>query len=576
MSGEHQYNPTAERLFGFAIIGLFALIGWQHFKSRFLTFYLEHRIWIALGLTVLILWIFGKGKKFLSAKFASRLIEDEILGPSTTEDSLFAGFSNTGKRVFIKPSFRRMHTQVIGTTNAGKTESVILPWAIDDIKKHRGLLIIDGKSDRSLLDKLYGYAKLHGREQEVKILSLFDVDSSCTFNPFANGSPLELTERIFKALNFDNEYYKSLQYEALLQVLLIFKETNVVPTPLKIIEVLRSTRHLESLAKRSGNADYLAWANQFNSKSQSDRDQQTSGLVTQLQILAVGETALIFNCEKSEIDFIEALNEGHIIYCQLPVLKIPSLGKTVGKLILQCLQSAVASRHLGMTSRKDFYSVYLDDFTEYLTDSFVSLLNKSRSANVAVVFAHQALGDLAALGDGIKNTILTNSNLKVFMRTNEPESAEYFSQTIGTIQSEKKTERERADAFGSSKTGDSSVRTVEEFRFHPNLFKQDLGVGEAVMIIPHSKGSLPVRIKFRKVPDIDAAIIPKFSKPQPMGLPELEVEGLSTQIANGAAAGLAKAAAHGMAQKEAPSLAKLKNPIQLITEIQRPTKEVSK
>lgn len=77
--------------------------------------------------------------------------------------------------------------------------------------------------------------------------------------------------------------------------------------------------------------------------------------------------------------------------------------------------------------RQGFFSVYLDDFTEYLTPSFVTLLNKSRSANVGIVFAHQALGDLDGLGDGVKNTILTNSNLKVFMRTNEPESAEYFS-----------------------------------------------------------------------------------------------------------------------------------------------------
>jgi TonB-dependent SusC/RagA subfamily outer membrane receptor len=37
-----------------------------------------------------------------------------------------------------------MHTQVVGTTNAGKTESVILPWAIDDIKNGRGLILIDG------------------------------------------------------------------------------------------------------------------------------------------------------------------------------------------------------------------------------------------------------------------------------------------------------------------------------------------------------------------------------------------------------------------------------------------------
>ena len=277
------------------------------------------------------------------------------------------------------------------------------------------------------------------------------------------------------------------------------------------------------LAKKTEDQKLISWSNDFLKKTNEERNQETSGLISQLQALAVGDTAPIFNAENSDIDLEKALNEGSIIYCQLPVLKIPTLGKTVGKLILQCLQSAVASRHLGTSKNKEFFSIYLDDFTEYLTESFVSLLNKSRSANVGVVFAHQALGDLADLGDGVKNTILSNSNLKVFMRTNEPESAEYFSQTIGTIQGLKRTERETSGTFGSEKTGEASVRDVEEFKFHPNVFKQDLGVGEAVIIIPHSTGSLPVRLKFRKTPDILEDIrFPHPVKALPLNLPPIQ------------------------------------------------------
>jgi type IV secretory pathway TraG/TraD family ATPase VirD4 len=412
-----------------------------------------------------------------------------------------------------------MHTQVVGTTNAGKTESVILPWAIDDIKRKRGLIIIDGKSDKSMLNKLYSYAKVHNREDEFKILSLCDVSISNTFNPFSYGSALEVTERVFKSFNFENEYYKSLQYESLLHVLLIFAESQIVPTPLKIIESLRSPVLLVQLAKKTSDQKLINWSHEFLKKTNDERSQETSGLISQLQALSVGDTASIFNTERSDIDLEKALNEGAIIYCQLPVLKIPTLGKTVGKLILQCLQSAVASRHLGTSKNKEFFSIYLDDFTEYLTESFVSLLNKSRSANVGVVFAHQALGDLAGLGDGVKNTILSNSNLKVFMRTNEPESAEYFSQTIGTIESLKRTERETSGTFGAEKTGEASVRDVEAFKYHPNIFKQELGVGEAVIIIPHAKGSLPVRLQFRKTPDIVEDIcFPKPLKAEPISL----------------------------------------------------------
>src|SRR5690606_10096991 len=69
----------------------------------------------------------------------------------------YVGKDDEGKEVWLKERFRTSHVQVIGTTSAGKTESVILPSAITDIENGSGLLIIDGKSDFSFLDKLYAY-----------------------------------------------------------------------------------------------------------------------------------------------------------------------------------------------------------------------------------------------------------------------------------------------------------------------------------------------------------------------------------------------------------------------------------
>lgn len=148
------------------------------------------------------------------------------------------------------------------------------------------------------------------------------------------------------------------------------------------------------------------------------------------------------------------------------------------------------------------FSVYLDDFSEYLYPGFVSILNKSRSANVGIVFAHQALGDIQTLGDPVANSILTNSNMKIFMRGNSPESAEYFSKVIGTVGTTKFTERQKKGFFGVDKSGDVSARDVEEFLIHPNVFKRDLGVGEAIMVIPHPSGSKTVRLKFNKIDDL--------------------------------------------------------------------------
>lgn len=515
---ENNRSDMTDRGFLILVVTLGIFVLWLKYKFQIVMFYFKWRLAIALLITAVILFVFIKLKKKWLSLFEERDIENDVIKPKENEDAVYAGISDKGKSVFIKQIFRRMHTQVVGTTNAGKTESVILPWAIDDIKKGRGLLMIDGKSDSNLLDKLYGYAKKHDREQDVRILSICNVGISHTFNPLSGGSVLEVAERVFNALNFENEYFKSIQYDAFLHCLMILEASKIKATPYRVIECLKNEKVLSELASESQNERLQSWSKDFLKLTREEREQRTSGLVAQLQNFTVGESAGIFNSENSDINLEQALENGEIVYCQLPALKIPTLGKATGKMILQCLQSAVGSRHLGKYQDQKFFSVYLDDFTEYLTPGFVTLLNKSRSANVGIVFAHQALGDLKALGDGVMNTILTNSNLKVFMRTNEPESASYFSEVIGTCEGSKVTERQKQSLFGSEKTGDGSVRDVEEFKFHPNIFKQKMGIGEAVLILPHEKGSLPIRLKFKKSFDLDKPVIPKIKKSEPVSI----------------------------------------------------------
>ncbi|MCK6599523.1 MAG: TraM recognition domain-containing protein [Bdellovibrionaceae bacterium] len=529
---ENNRSDMTDRGFLILVVTLGIFVLWLKYKFQIVMFYFKWRLAIALLITAVILIAFIKLKKKWLSLFEERDIENDVIKPKDHEDAVYAGISDKGKSVFIKQTFRRMHTQVVGTTNAGKTESVILPWAIDDIKKGRGLLMIDGKSDSNLLDKLYAYAKKHDREQDIRILSICNVGISHTFNPLSGGSVLEVAERVFNALNFENEYFKSIQYDAFLHCLMILEASKIKATPYRVIECLKNEKVLSELAAESQNERLQSWSKDFLKLTREEREQRTSGLVAQLQSFTVGESAGIFNSENSDINLEQALENGEIVYCQLPALKIPTLGKATGKMILQCLQSAVGSRHLGKYQDQKFFSVYLDDFTEYLTPGFVTLLNKSRSANVGIVFAHQALGDLKALGDGVMNTILTNSNLKVFMRTNEPESASYFSEVIGTCEGSKVTERQKQSLFGSEKTGDGSVRDVEEFKFHPNIFKQTMGIGEAVLILPHEKGSLPIRLKFKKSFDLDKPVIPKIKKSELVSIAKkIETDKESLEIA---------------------------------------------
>lgn len=519
MGNKNSPSPNGETTF-IAIIGLFLLVKildsfwlWSNKSSRNLLMVMGLLIVIMIPLGR-ILWVKIKKKR------DQNLFSKSITAKS--EDSVFCGTTDKGEDIWIKTRQRAMHTQVIGTTNAGKTESVILPWAIQDIHSGKGLLLIDGKADNSLIDKLWAYTKQAGRENDFKLFSLSRREQSFQFNPLLGGTAEEITERVFNAFEFENPYYRSLQYEVMNQVMRVFETTQTVPTFQRLHQAISTPSLLEDMLPKIKDDNLKHWVMNFAKMAPKDREERTSGLLSAIGHFAFGENARLFNPEAGAITIDDALKNNQIVYFQLPVLLSPFLGKATGKLVLQSLQAAVANRHrLAGKEEKRFFSVFLDDFSEYLYEGFISILNKSRSANVGIVFAHQALGDITVLGDPVANSILTNANLKIFMRGNDPDSAEYFSKVIGTLTSTKTTERQTKSLFGVNKSGEMSARDVEEFAIHPNIFKRDLGVGEAIMIVPHERGSKTVRIKFNKTDDLEPVPIPEIAKTM---MPLLEIK----------------------------------------------------
>lgn len=487
----------------------------------------------------------NKVKKYISS------ITSE--GPGAT----FAGKTEAGEAIFIPLEARRMHTQVIGTTNAGKSESVIIPWAIGDMKDKRGFVIVDGKADKSFINKIYAYAQRLKRAEDFKVFSLQDPGRSHSFNPLLGGTPEEVAERVFNSFEFDNSYYESVQYEIFSQVLRIFSKAEVKPTFLRIYQAIKSPSVLHELATGSGDEILIRWAAGFKALSPADREEKTSGLLASLSHFAFGAHAALFNTEDPDIDLDRALRENELVYFQLPVLKAAFLGKATGKLVLQCLQGAVANRHAedsepGKVEKEHpFFSIYLDDFTEYLYSGFVSLLNKSRSANVGVVFAHQALGDIKVLGEDVATSILTNSNLKVIMRGNDPVSAEYFAKVIGTKTNEKATERAEASIWGKLKTGQESIREVEEFIVHPNVIKRNMGVGEALVIIPHRLGTKTFKLKFAMMPSLPRLELPRAIPKPVLGLESIQKNEPSQETLNGSSNTIAAFGEDDSKKKEA-------------------------
>jgi hypothetical protein len=158
-----------------------------------------------------------------------------------------------------------------------------------------------------------------------------------------------------------------------------------------------------------------------------------------------------------------------------------------------------------------FFSCILDDFQDYIYEGFGSLLNKSRSANVGVIFSHQALGDLDKVSEAFRNVVLTNTNIKVVMRMNDPDTCDHFAKTLGTKTTTKLTEKTK----DGGATGDGTIRDVEQFNFHPNVFK-NLKLWSGVVSIPHRQGVKNIQVNFvmrKNLAPVKLPMIEKIPKP---------------------------------------------------------------
>lgn len=426
------------------------------------------------------------------------------------DGSVPLGTNDTGQELHLKRRYRTSHTQVIGTTSAGKTESVILPWIVNDIRQGAGTLIIDGKSDKSFLDKLYSYCVKAGREEDFRLFSLAHIEQSTPFNPLSGASPLVVAERVFSSFPMDNEYYKSVQFKLFLSAIHLLHERK----ELSFDGAYRLLTDKNALGDALGKTKLTSGINEiekFYHSSERVREEKVSGLTSQLSYFTQGELRDLFVSTENAIDLDKALSENSICYFQLPTMYYPFVAEATGKLVLQCFQSAVSKRHLGLSGKPNFFSVFLDDFQDYIYPGFSGLLNKSRSANIGVVFSHQSLGDLEKVGTYFKNVVLTNTNVKCIMRNNDPDTCDYFSRSLGTRKGEKRTETRIKNILGDSKTGMGSVREVEEFVYHPNVIKQ-LGIGEAIVTVPHSKGVRIEQVQFSMIPNIEPVPIKKTEK----------------------------------------------------------------
>ncbi len=430
-------------------------------------------------------------------------------------NEILIGKTLSGMKIALPNHARSAHVQIIGATGRGKTESVIIPWMVQDMIHSRISVLIDGKGDQSI----YGLLKTINKQEcqgdvEVAYFDIGNIEHSMTTNPLKFGSPQQICDRLFSSLSFENIYFKNVSYSASLMVIKMIKTQRVDSevTFQKLFEALTNDGVLANLFSgliESERQNFEGEMSKFLSQKLSDRQEKLSGLISQIEPFATGELAEILNSKR---EGKESFSLPEIIFPslsktfkqQIAVILIPTLlyqqsAAILGKMFLQEIAWTIAMKE--KASNKWFASIFLDEFSSFVYPGFLGILNKARSTNTAFHISHQSLGDLSEIGDGFAQGIHTNTNIKCVLGVNDPDTADFFAKHFGTRETVEATERAKHNWFGElERSGELNVRSSEAYKIHPNRLK-NFSKGQGVLSFIHNGNSITEEVQFLRLPN---------------------------------------------------------------------------
>lgn len=421
----------------------------------------------------------------------------------------FVGGSLTGRgSTVIGEEARLMHTWVVGATGTGKTQSVLLPALRSDIRAGRAAIFIDGKGDRETFSAIHAMACESGREGDLRFFDLRRPEVSHSYSPLLVGTPNEQQDKIMAALRWENEYYR-IQSKAVLLRVLRALESAGYPYSLDDLVVALSNpgalRILVDLVKdterRSDLESVLVRFKEYHL--------ETCGLRSQLESLLMTDFGELVKAAVPTLDLAEAYREGSIVYFALPVARFPETAPLLAKLVIADLNSVAGLVQEG-TLKKSFASVVIDEFAAFAMPLFIDLLNKARSAGMAITVSHQSMrGDLVSAAKGFVEQVADNTNIKICLRQNA--DPEYVAGLSGTYRTTKRVEGTEETLFGHLRTGSGSEREADEYHVSPNLVRE-MPQGHAIVQLRYPQPLLDLVMLDR----VDTSEISEYTPPPPV------------------------------------------------------------
>lgn len=333
-------------------------------------------------------------------------------------------FRNQKRKFGIKTDDRRRHIYLIGKTGMGKT-AMLENMAIQDIQAGHGIGFVDphGEAAEKLLDFIPSY-----RINDVIYFNPADLEWPIAFNVMEKVNPEHRhlvasgLMGVFKKI-WPDVWSARMEYILNNSILALLEYPG--STLLGINRMLADSDYRKKVITRVTDPVIKAfWLQEFARYTDRYAVEATAAIQNKVgQFISVPLIRNIIGQVKSTINMRRAMDEGKILIMNLSKGRIGEDNSSlVGALLITKIQLAAMSRvNIPEQERKDFY-LYVDEFQNFATKSFINILSEARKYRLALILGHQYI---AQMEEEVRDAVFGNIGTLVSFRVGA-DDAEYL------------------------------------------------------------------------------------------------------------------------------------------------------
>lgn len=324
---------------------------------------------------------------------------------------------------------RERHMYIVGGTGNGKT--TMLQYMIaQDIKNGKGLAVIDPHGD--MAQEVLSYVPKERLKDVVYFnpddldhplrLNLLEFDTSLTGNDLLREKDL-VTESVIsifrKMFSDDDSGGHRIEYilRNTIQTALTVPDCTLF-TIYKLLNDARYRNSVVTLLDDDNLKDF--WWNELGKAGGMQKVKMVAGITAKVgRFLFSASAKKILEEPKSTINFEDIMDNSKILICNFSKGLIgEDTSELLGTAVLAKLQLASFKRaRQNQADRRPFY-LYVDEFQNFATVSFVQMLSESRKYKLYLTMAEQSTSQQS--DKNMINIILANTGTVVCFRTGNP------------------------------------------------------------------------------------------------------------------------------------------------------------